>query len=732
MARTRTTPARTPRDGDRVVIVESPNKAKTLRGLLGPRVEVLATVGHFCDLPEREMGVDIENGFRPTYVYAPERKQVVTQLRALKKRYPREAIIVASDADREGEAIGWHIARTVGLKPDEVQRAEFHEITPAGIQRALDQLRPLDLGLVAAQEARRILDRLVGYSVSPVVRERLSSERDVSAGRVQSVALRVVVDRELAIRAFVPEEFWRIRVEYPWPNAPQRCWHAELVGQGAAQTPSPVKPAAETEATAIAEALATQAPHRVTHIEQKESLRHPSAPFITATMLQRASTRLRMAPEETTRHAKQLFEAGLITYIRTDDPAVSPEFQDETRNYLRTHYGADIVPAKPKRHKAKAGSAAQGAHECIRPTQLDDPRAATLSGRTRGLYDLIRETFLASQCRPARYDVTEAWLQAPVRGDNPWLLKASGRVLRDPGYLALFGAQADDEDEINAAPNEAPLPPLAVDEQHTPQDITPSQHFTRPPERFTEASLIKYLETRGIGRPSTYAAMVAKIRQRAFVETVARRYLSPTPKGERVDAELRAFFAPIIQENFTAQLETRLDNIAAREEQWRDFLAEFWGTLSPLLAAARVAPRLPSVVSGVDPKNVNHTAETAAPAPHRRGGRKPTRTRGKRQSVPASAKAAPSPLPPCPRCREAFLRPITSKKDGRVYLICGRDQVGQKLCGFIMAQTDLSNPPCPLCQAPTRPLPGGDLGCVRWSKTGGPESCPGRSSRPGG
>jgi DNA topoisomerase-1 len=760
--------------------VESPNKAKTLRGLLGRRFEVLATVGHFCDLPEREMGVDIENGFRPTYVYAPDRQQVVAQLRGLKARYPREAIIVASDADREGEAIGWHIARTIGLKPDEVQRAEFHEITPAGVKRALEQLRPLDLGLVAAQEARRILDRLVGYSVSPVVRDRLHNERDVSAGRVQSVALRVVVEREMAIRAFVPEEYWRIRVEYPWPGAPKRQWHAEFVGHGPAQSPTPLKLATEADARAIADALA-QAPHGITHVEQKESLRHPSAPFITATMLQRASNRLRMAPEETTRHAKQLFEAGLITYIRTDDPSVSPEFQEETRQYLRARYGPDIVPAKAKRYKAKAASGAQGAHECIRPTQLDDPRAAGLSGRTLALYNLIRETFLASQCKPARYDVTEAWLEAPA--PQPLLLKATGRVLRDPGFLALFGAEAEDEDDA-ATPEQSPLPALAVGDRHTPAGVTPSQHFTRPPERFTEASLIKYLEARGIGRPSTYAAMVAKIRQRAFVETVAQRYLSPTSKGERVDAELRAYFAPIIQENFTAQLETRLDHIAARQEQWRDFLAEFWGTLTPLLDTARAAPRVahrPSAPSERPLVNPSHEAlerptttrrrrtsntlgtndsatgsplqpdaaarqgaDETAPRPSAARAKRRPRTstassgspatpraprKGTTKSTrPRSSDAAPANLPPCPRCREAFLRPITSKKDGRVYLVCGRDQVGHRLCGFIMAEADLANPPCPLCQAPTRPLPGGGFGCVRWAKTGGPASCAGRLS----
>ncbi|MEB3196439.1 MAG: type I DNA topoisomerase [Candidatus Sericytochromatia bacterium] len=716
-----------------VVIVESPNKAKTLRQLLGRQWEIIATVGHFCDLPERSLGVEVENGFRPTYVYHPDRKAVVAQLRALRERYAPEAIIVASDADREGEAIGWHIARTAGLRPEEVQRAEFHEITPAGVQRALSRLRPLDLGLVAAQEARRILDRLVGYSVSPVVRDRLPHEREVSAGRVQSVALRVVVDRENAIRAFVPEAFWRIEAHYPWPQEPAREWTAELVGRGEAARPTPHPIRTEAEAQAIAQALAA-VPHRVARLERKESKRHPPAPLITATMLQRASARLGMSPEETTRHAKGLFEAGLVTYIRTDDPSVAPEFQRETLAWLASRYGAEIVPGRPNRAKAK-GPQSQGAHECIRPTQLDDARAANLTGRARALYDMIRETYLASQCKPARYDVTEAWLSATAEANEGWVLKASGRILRDPGFLALFGHVAEEEGEGGAA--QAPLPPLREGEAFAPLRVTPSEHWTRPPERFTEASLIKYLEARGIGRPSTYAAMVEKIRQRAFVALVDRRCLSPTPKGEAVDGELRRFFSAIIKEGFTAELETRLDAIARREENWRAFMADFWAHLTPLLSAARATP----LVRSAEPPPAPPETPPARPSsgrPRRRGdaagaaasgGRKPrkagkgTATRPRRSAPEA---ALDGPMPPCPRCREAFLRPISASKDGRRYLVCGRDQPGRRLCGFIMAADDTQNPACPRCGAATRRLPTGGFGCVRWQREGGPESCDGR------
>ncbi|MFP5501514.1 MAG: type IA DNA topoisomerase, partial [Candidatus Sericytochromatia bacterium] len=385
----------------RVIIVESPNKAKTIRQIVGGAFEVVATVGHFCDLPQKELGVDVDNGFKPTYVYDSDKKEVVRQLKGLKGRYQPQDILVASDADREGEAIAWHIARTIGLKPAEVRRAEFHEITEPGIRRALAAVRALDLGLVAAQEARRILDRLVGYTVSPVVRDRLPEEKDLSAGRVQSVALRVVVDRELAIRAFTPKEYWSVRAAYPWPESKvqgpkSKVWESEYLGTGQPGKVKPVELADEAAASAVAAAL--QGPHRVVKIHRKETSRKPPAPFITSTMLQKASTRLKMTTDETTRHAKTLFEKGLVTYIRTDDPSVSPEFQQETLAFLKARFGAGVVPSKPNTYKAKGAANAQGAHECIRPTSLETERPEGLDARAQALYGLIRETYLASQC----------------------------------------------------------------------------------------------------------------------------------------------------------------------------------------------------------------------------------------------------------------------------------------------------------------------------------------------
>lgn len=711
-----------------VIIVESPNKAKTIRSLVGRDYEVVATVGHFCDLPAKEMGVDVENGFKPTYVYDPDKGDVVKTLKALKAKYAPEAILVASDADREGEAIGWHIARTIGLKPNQVRRAELHEITGPGIQRALANVRPLDLGLVAAQEARRILDRLVGYTVSPVVRDRLPDERDLSAGRVQSVALRVVVDRELAIRAFVPREYWSVHARYPWPGDAKRHWESEVIGRGNPAKPTPVELPNEAAATELAALL--NGPHTIVKVATRETQRKPPAPFITSTMLQKASSRLKMSTDEATRHAKTLFERGLVTYIRTDSPAVSPEFQRDTLSYLRDRFGAGVVPARPNVYKAKGAANAQGAHECIRPTRLDMEHPENLEPRALALYALIRETYLASQCKPAKYDLTEAWLTC---GDV--VLKASGRVLKDPGFLTVFGDTADDEPEDDA---NRPLPTLAAQERHTPKAITPKQHWTKPPERFTEATLIKYLEEKGIGRPSTFNAMVAKIRQRNFVESINKRFLAPTPKGEKLDAELRTLFGPVIKEGFTAELETHLDAIAARDEEWRVFLHGFWTDFTPLLDAAR---------SGTVPR--------------------PRRASSKGGSdKPKGGEVHDPNAPPCPKCQQSFTRRIHSPKTNQDYYVCARDSREHKPCGYIAAVSEATpdpnapachrcaqpmklvasrkayrcsvdacntwldqdadrNPKCPTCAGPTRKVEGKGYGCVKWSRDGGEGSCSG-------
>lgn len=688
---------------NRVIIVESPNKAKTIRQLLGSAYEVIATVGHFRDLPEKDLGVAIDRRFEPSYVYASERHDVVAKLKALSKRYRPEQIFVASDADREGEAIGWHIAETIGLSSRHVQRLEFHEITREGLDRAFAGVRPLDMNLVHAQQARRILDRLVGYKVSPVVRNRLPDDQQLSAGRVQSVALRVVVDREQAIRAFTPEESWSVHARYRDPSgAAEAGFEAELYAPlpggrlTGGRLPRKQAIATREEAEAIAQAL-RGASHVVSRVSRKEMKRNPPAPLITSTMLQQASSRLKMGTDEATRHAKALFEAGLVTYIRTDEPSVSPEFQKETLDFLRERHGAAIVPAKPNLHKAKSASA-QGAHECIRPTRLDANPGPGLDPRACQLYDLITRIYLASQCRPALFDATEAWITA-----GEFLLKASGRVLKQPGYLTLL----DDRDA-----KETRLPSLTVEQVLAVLQIVPKQHWSKPPDRFTEATLIKYLEEKGIGRPSTFASMVSLILRKEFVAKVDRKFLAPTPRGERLDAELRKHFAAVIHEGFTAQLEADLDRIAGAQETWDHFLALFWEGFSPLLDAAQ---------AGLLPRS----RQTSGPSP--KGQPRRGRKGGRAAPVSQADVAALFDNPTCYRCG-ALTRRVRSQKNGREYFCCSR---GKEACGFIMGVEDLANPPCPLCGAPTRKFPSGKgFGCVRWRKEAS-DACRGIVDAPG-
>lgn len=682
----------------KVIIVESPNKAKTIRQLLGAGYEVVATVGHFRDLPEKELGVDLNRQFEPTYVFSSDKKDVVAKLQRLKGSCSPADIFVASDADREGEAIGWHIAETIGLPANRVQRLEFHEITREGLQRAFAQVRPLDMDLVNAQQARRILDRLVGYKLSPIVRDRLPEEKQLSAGRVQSVALMVVVDREQAIRAFKPTESWTVHAHYA-PEAKDPGFEAEYVGPlGNGKTPRKQAIPSREDAEAIALAL-RQVDHVVHQVKGKETKRQPPAPLITSTMLQQAASQLKMGTDETTRHAKALFEAGLVTYIRTDEPSVSPEFQQETLGFLRDRYGAELVPARPNVYKAKSASA-QGAHECIRPTRLGETPGDAIDARAQQLYQLITRVYLASQCRPALYDSTEAWIHA-----GPHALKATGRTLKQKGYLTIL----DDRDS-----KETVLPVLRAGQGLSLARVEPKQHWSKPPDRFTEATLIKYLEEKGIGRPSTFASMVSLILRKEFVAKTDRKYLAPTPRGEKLDAELRSHFAPVINEGFTAQLEADLDRIASAEEPWKHFIARFWGGFSPLLAAA-------------------HQGGTGRARPSGKpSGKSPGRTSGKSsgnaKASPAASKADVQAMfdnPPCSLCG-ALTRRVRSPKNDREYFCCSR---GREACGFIMEVEALNNPPCPLCQAPTSQYGQGTYLCVKRNREHPTKGCAGKVER---
>lgn len=706
-----------------VIIVESPNKAKTIRQILGRDFEIVATVGHFRDLPEKDLGVNVEEHFEPSYVYDPNKKEVVEKLKALKGKYPPEAIFIASDADREGEAIGWHIAQTIGIESEQAQRLEFHEITPEGIKRAMESLRPLDMNLVFAQQARRILDRLVGYKVSPLIQRRLPGEKRLSAGRVQSVALMIVVDRENAIRDFVPEESWSVHAKYV------EGFEAEYIGVLEGGKTPKKKPLTREEAEVLAQSLLI-VPHEITKLKGKQTKRNPQAPLITSTMLQQASSQLKMGTDETTSHAKTLFEAGLITYIRTDAPSVSPEFQAETLKFLKEKYGADIVPSKPNIYKAKTDNA-QEAHECIRPTRLDQTLPANLDNGSKRLYDLITKAYLASQCNPAVYDSTEVWIEAESH-----VLKATGRILKKKGYLAIL----DDRDS-----KETTLPALKETQLLEVETIEPKQHWTKPPDRFTEATLIKYLEEKGIGRPSTFASMVSLILRKQFVEHIDKKHLAPTTRGEKLDGELRQGFGTVIHEGFTAKLEEDLDRIALAEEAWQDFLESFWKDFKPLLDNQSDPP---CSFCGAPTRRV-HSPKTERDYLCCTMGR---------EACGFIVEVEAVQYPRCPICGSMTRRYgegvyicIRSKHpektcQGRVERLeeladnpkCYRCQSPMRFvkvkdayvctkedCNSWLDRTALENPKCPVCGSPTRKFPSGNgYGCVRWRKDG-KESCPG-------
>lgn len=546
----------------KLLLVESPTKAKKIQEMLGANYKVLATMGHIIDLPSKELAVDVDDGFRPNYQVMPDKQQVVARILEAARGLGHDDIIIMTDDDREGAAIGWFIAEKLGLK--DPLRGVFHEVTEAAIQKAITSPGHLDMNLVNAQQARRILDRLVGYKTTPILWQKLPNIKESSAGRVQSVALRLVVDRENERRNFVPKESWSVHAIY------ENGLSAEVVsvkkGGKAQKLPHLDKPSAEA-----IKADLTKAHHTVVKTDGKKEKGNPPAPLITSTMLQLASSKLRLGAEVTQKLAQELFEKGHITYHRTDSTMIAPEAQAVARDHLKAAYGADVVPAKANQYAAKSN--AQGAHEAIRPTKLGKA-PLDVSGQALELYNLIARCFLASQCKPAEFQRTTITLECGDYG-----LRASGRVLSFDGYLRVLGA--DDLKELT-------LPMMGSGEVLPLKTPAVQRHMTKPSDRFSEATLIKYLEDKGIGRPSTYAAIVSKIRQKDFV-TLDGKHLVPTPKGETIDGVLRVDFPSIIREDFTAALEDRLDQIAAGKLEWTDLLDKFWKHFKQVLAKTNQA-----------------------------------------------------------------------------------------------------------------------------------------------
>jgi DNA topoisomerase-1 len=573
-----------------LIIVESPAKARTLKRFLGDRFDVLASMGHVRDLPEKEIAVDVEHGFTPHYEVVESRKKTITELRSASKKDTN--VILASDPDREGEAIAWHLAEVLKLKSP--KRIEFHEITADAVRRALEAPREIDMRLVNAQQARRVVDRLVGYRLSPFLWSKV--QKGIGAGRVSSVALRLVCDREEEIRKFVPVESWTIDAELA-KKADAQHFLARLnrLRNGAVEGAADAKLEVRTEAEAqeIVRKL-EGASYRVIGVEKKRRTKSSYLPYITSTLQQDASSRLRFAPRRAMRIAQQLYEGielgdegstGLITYMRTDSTRISGEAEAKVTGWIKEKHGDKYVGGA---RTGKASPGAQDAHEAIRPTDVNrtpDSIRQYLSADQLKLYDLIWRRFVASRMAPAVYDQT----QAEIEGGE-YVFRATGSVLAFDGFYRVW--ERDEKEEPD-------LPQLSEGEDLDYHGIKPEQHFTQPPPRYSEATLIKELEQRGIGRPSTYAPIVETIKDHGYVELKERR-LHPTRIGEAVNTIMVDHFKVISDDAYTATLETRLDQVESGKQEWVPVVSDFYGPLQKMLVAAEKA--MPSDTDEVCPE----------------------------------------------------------------------------------------------------------------------------------
>ena len=577
---------RQPKRNGKLVIVESPAKAKTVGRFLGKGYTVRASVGHVRDLLRSSLSVDIDNDFEPKYRVPNEKRPVVKELKKIAKT--AENVYLATDPDREGEAIAWHLMEAAEIDPETAKRVVFHEITEKAIGEAFDHSRHIDMDLVDAQQARRVLDRLVGYSISPLLWQKVRSR--LSAGRVQSVALRLVVDREKGIENFIPQEYWTIQAEL-LPEGSKDSFLARLIK---VNNTDPVLPD-EQSVNAVVKDM-EQAAYHVSKIKRGVRKRKPSAPFTTSTLQQEASRKLGFTAKRTMTIAQQLYEGldvgnggstGLITYMRTDSTNVAGEAQAETRKFIIDKYGKEYVPSKAPQYKTKA-KGAQEAHEAVRPTSiLRQPEAikSRLSAPQFKLYRLIWKRFVASQMEAAEYDTLSIDITGVSDKEN-YLLRTTGSTLRFEGFLAVY-EEAKDEDQ-NVEDGDSLKVPADLEEGQKQKlvRVLPEQHFTQPPPRFTDASLVKTLEEYGIGRPSTYAAILSTIQDRGYVYRETKR-LYPTETGMLVNELLVNYFSDIVNVNFSAHMEDDLDLIAEGKAEWREIVREFYNAFEPQLKHAQ-------------------------------------------------------------------------------------------------------------------------------------------------
>ncbi len=689
------------RRGGSLVIVESPSKAKTIAKYLGPGYRVAASMGHVRDLPKSKLGVDVEHDFAPQYLVSKDKSQIIKELKGSVQAAGQ--IYLATDPDREGEAIAWHLVEATGPDPSRVQRVVFHEITPGAVRAAMANPRAIDMRLVDAQQARRVLDRLVGYKVSPLLWRKVKG--GLSAGRVQTAALRLIVEREREVEAFVPVEYWTIeadlakRADSPEPRKEDqfRATLNQIAGKKAELHN-------EAEATAVVTDL-NGARYIVREVRTRETQRRPAAPFITSTLQQEASRKLGYGVRRTMQLAQELYEGvdlgsegtvGLITYMRTDSTTIAGVAQDEARGVIAAKYGPQFVPDKPPVYTRKA-KGAQEAHEAIRPSGVArDPEAVRgfLSPQQYRLYKLIWQRFVASQMRPALLDSTSVDIDAgrgievdrPASEKAPYSFRATGSVIKFPGFLAVYREGRDDgaDDELD----KDALPLLTQGELLDLLKLSPEQHFTQPPPRFTEASLVKALEEQGIGRPSTYAATVATLQTRFYVEMTEKR-LHPTDLGKVVNDILVEHFPEIFDIGFTSRMEEELDEIATGERPWVPVLQKFYG---PFAASVEQAEGAVGRVKVADEPTDEVCENCGKPMVIKLGRFGKFLACTGFPECKTTRNIAQGTGVTCPKCGKHEIVVKRSRKGGRVFYGCN----GYPACDFTLWDRPLPTP-CPSC-----------------------------------
>lgn len=560
----------------KLVIVESPAKAHTIQKYLGPDYEVMASMGHVRDLPASRLSVDVKNDFAPNYENIKGKGELIKKLRAEAKK--SDYVYLATDPDREGEAISWHLAQLLKLDETEPNRVTFNEITKSGIKYGMEHPRCIDQQLVDAQQARRVLDRIVGYEISPFLWKKI--RKGLSAGRVQSVAVRLVVDREDEIRAFKPEEYWTLEALLQKQGVKAKPFLAKYYGTGGKKC----EITTEEQANAL-KAAAEKEPFIIKSIKTGTRQKNPAPPFITSTLQQDASRRFGFQAKRTMKVAQELYEGinlpdlgavGLITYMRTDSLRISDEALSAAHDYIQRTYGENYALAKPRTFRSKSN--AQDGHEAIRPTMIDLAPAKikeSLSSDQYKLYKLVWERFIASQMAACVQDTVSTDITA---GEH--LFKASGFSVRFDGYTRLYTEAVDNEEE-----QETNLPRLEEGEHLTLKELKPNQHFTQPPPRYTEATLIRELEENGIGRPSTYAPTLSTILQRGYVEREGKA-LKPTIVGETVTRLMKEQFGKIVDVKFTAEMEQELDEVEAGKTEWVGMMHHFYDDFTDMLQSA--------------------------------------------------------------------------------------------------------------------------------------------------